>query len=198
MGVPLLESAIRRAYRLRMACSVRPGRRSAILCHLLPNSPTDRAIVSSSLRVQLTRSGLSSASEAVSLPFGFTLTAAEDLAAFPLPVRPLPVAPDADIRNVKVQSGDEKSMLSLVKQLIALRKAEADLSVGDFKVISAENEVLVFARGDKHCIALNFSGEERAVDASGTIALNTALDRKGESVEGTLTLRANEGVILAA
>ncbi|MGB0920123.1 MAG: alpha-amylase family glycosyl hydrolase [Alphaproteobacteria bacterium] len=110
----------------------------------------------------------------------------------------LPVGADADTRNVKVQSGDEKSMLSLVKQLLALRKAEADLSVGDFKFISADEEVLVYERGDKHRIALNFGASEKTLPASGTITLNTLLDRKGEKVDGALTLRGNEGVILAA
>mmetsp|Transcript_18858 Transcript_18858/g.48188 ORF Transcript_18858/g.48188 Transcript_18858/m.48188 type:complete len:390 (+) Transcript_18858:317-1486(+) len=41
-----------------MACSVRPGRRRAILPHLCPKSATELTIVSSSCRDQLMRSGL--------------------------------------------------------------------------------------------------------------------------------------------
>mmetsp|Transcript_34252 Transcript_34252/g.94338 ORF Transcript_34252/g.94338 Transcript_34252/m.94338 type:complete len:226 (+) Transcript_34252:151-828(+) len=44
--------------RLRIAWSVRPGSRLAILCHLVPISCTLCRIVSSSVRLQLTRSGL--------------------------------------------------------------------------------------------------------------------------------------------
>ena len=62
IGLPRLASDWRRAKRLRIACSVRPGSRAAILCHLLPSSLTERTMVSSSLRDQLTRSGSSSSS----------------------------------------------------------------------------------------------------------------------------------------
>jgi len=48
-------------------------------------------------------------------------------------------------------------------------------------------------------VVLNMGGSKLAVDlpgCSGRIALSTHLDRNDERVEGRLSLRANEGVIV--
>jgi len=97
--------------------------------------------------------------------------------------------------TAKFQSGDENSMLSLYRKLIALRRKEPSLSLGDFRLISADDHILSYARGlpgaRRIVITLNLSDQPCRNSELGACILST-LD--GNWNQPTL-LRGNEGRI---
>jgi alpha-glucosidase len=116
----------------------------------------------------------------------------------------LPGADDFAEVNVEAERAAPRSMLSLHRALIDLRRREPALAVGDYAPIVSEGPVLAYLRergGRRFLIALNL-GEEPARlivperPGSGEIVLSTHLDRADDSVADALDLRADEGVIL--
>ena len=93
-----------------------------------------------------------------------------------------------------VQRRDPASMLALTRALLALRRAEPALGLGDYRTLSVRDGVLVFARlharGDLR-VALNFADAERPLDLPGTMLVSTRMDGGAAG-----TLRAHEGVIV--
>ncbi len=115
----------------------------------------------------------------------------------------LPLGADYKSRNVSAQQSDPDSMLTLYRRLIALRKDEPALAVGDFVPVPAEGDVLAYDRvhgGRRLLIALNLGRQPQQMNyagLSGRILLSTHCDREGDSAHATLRLRADEGVIVA-
>jgi alpha-glucosidase len=116
----------------------------------------------------------------------------------------LPIDPDYCSRNVESLRGDPASILTLYRALIALRRQHCALSIGDFRLVGADRDVLAFERrhgGVTMTVVLNFAHEERGVaallqEAGAHIVLSTHLDRAGSAAQ--LRLRPHEGVILQA
>jgi alpha-glucosidase len=106
----------------------------------------------------------------------------------------LPLANDYPWANVKVERGDPRSVLTLYKRLIELRRSDDALVLGDYVSLLAPDGVFSYMRGRKYTIALNFTDEAQQLALSGEILLSTHLDRSGK-VEA-LDLRPNEGVIM--
>jgi alpha-glucosidase len=114
------------------------------------------------------------------------------------------VNPDYRTRNVSVLAAEPRSILSLYRRLIALRREHAALCVGRFIAVSADHDVFAFERSDDSArllVLLNFALEQRQVrlpaDAGrARVLLSTCMDRETESAEAELTLRAAEGIIL--
>jgi alpha-glucosidase len=107
----------------------------------------------------------------------------------------LPLHDDWQTRNVAAQDGDPASMLTLYRRLLAVRRAEPALAIGDFVLLDAPDGVLAYQRrhGDRTLtVLLNLTGEHRTVPWTGEVLLST-LD--GDAEPGML--RANEGLILA-
>jgi alpha-glucosidase len=107
----------------------------------------------------------------------------------------LPLATDYQTNNVAALSRSG-TILSLYRALMVLRRRHPALSIGSQRIISAEDDVLVYER--KHgmetfVIALNFSTEVRRLPVSSnfTVVLSTRDD--ATVLDG---LSANEGVIL--
>jgi alpha-glucosidase len=117
----------------------------------------------------------------------------------------LPLNPDYPKRNVAVQRDDPRSMLSLYRQLLILRRAEPALAIGSYRPVSATRDLLAYLReaaGRRLLVALDFGGREQVFTTTrftlhGRILLSTHLDRAGEMVSGSLHLRPNEGCIVA-
>ena len=110
----------------------------------------------------------------------------------------LPLAADHRARNVAVQQRDPRSLLSLTRALLALRRAEPALHAGAIELVDGiADDVLVFVRGASLLVALSFSDEARAVPARGAILASTEMDRDRERVSGSLALRPHEGCIVA-
>ena len=103
--------------------------------------------------------------------------------------------------NVERLRSNPTSLLSLYRELIALRRRYPALSIGAFRLVSADSDILVYERRHEEqrlLVALNFSCEERHVSAPAEtikeILISTNLDRSGETTP-ELKLRPNEGVI---
>ena len=109
----------------------------------------------------------------------------------------LPLADDFRKVNVENQKQDPRSMLSLHRALLALRRRERALETGSFTAFEAPAGVLAYLRGERFFIALNLGREARRVrlPRAGKVVLSTHLDRS-EDVSGTLELRADEGAIV--
>jgi alpha-glucosidase len=110
----------------------------------------------------------------------------------------LPLAASWREVNVAAQARDPASMLSLYKQLIALRRGESALEVGSFAPLEAPSGVLAYLRGDAFLVALNLTAtpQRLRLPRPGSVALSTRLDREGEPTGGTLALRPDEGVVV--
>jgi alpha-glucosidase len=114
----------------------------------------------------------------------------------------LPIAPDAGMVNVAAQATDPASILSLYQTLIRLRRAEPALSIGDYRPGRADEGVLTYERhheGRRLMVALNMSGEARSLPGlpSGRVLVSTALDCADEPTNGKLSLRPDEGCVIA-
>jgi alpha-glucosidase len=116
----------------------------------------------------------------------------------------LPLADDYPQQNVVNFDADARSILSLYKALIRLRKKLPQLMSGSYVPIAARGDLLLYRREDAEgavVIALNLGAEPVSIasDAAGfdgEILLSTLLDRQGEKIQGVLDLRGNEGVIV--
>lgn len=119
----------------------------------------------------------------------------------------LPVEAEFLTRNVEVQRHDPGSMLSFYRRLIELRKDIPALSVGSYRTVPGDEDLLCYVReiGDevppdgrpsRVLVALNMGGRARELTGvEGTILLTTHGDREGERFIGRLQLRPDEGVI---
>jgi len=115
----------------------------------------------------------------------------------------LPLAADSRTVNVAALREDQRSILTLYRRLIALRRAEPALSVGEYAPLESRGKVLAYQRlsGDRRlAILLNLSGDPQVHAAgplAGRILLSTHLDRESEPAGTPLHLRPHEGLILA-
>jgi alpha-glucosidase len=115
----------------------------------------------------------------------------------------LPIGLDHTERNVAAQVQDERSMLTLVRRLLSLRKARSGLQIGDYAMVNAPPDVLAFTRSEAReslLVGLNFGNQDSQLAlpegwAAANVLLSTHLDRTGP-VQGPVALRANEGIIL--
>jgi glycosidase len=94
---------------------------------------------------------------------------------------------DPAARNVAGQGDDPGSLLTLYRELIALRRGLG----GGFELLDAPDGVLAYRRGE-HLVAINLSGEERAVPEHGEVVLRT------DGSTGTGALRPNAGFVALA
>lgn len=112
----------------------------------------------------------------------------------------LPLDPDYRTQNVECLQHDRHSLPGLYHRLIEIRKRHRALSIGDARVISADDDVLIYERShgsEKLVIALNFAPESRRLSApqltASSMVLSTSMDR--EEMASDLKLRGNEGAI---
>jgi alpha-glucosidase len=116
----------------------------------------------------------------------------------------LPLAPDYRELNVETERDDPRSMLTLVRRLIELRRNEEALSLGDYYPVNAEGDLLAFLReagGKRFLVTLNLGRREAELLPApspwrGVIVCSTHQDRDGAPVDGGVGLAENEGVIV--
>jgi alpha-glucosidase len=114
----------------------------------------------------------------------------------------LPVGLDRRAINVAAQTQDPRSVLSLYRALIGLRRTEAALSIGAYSPVGADENVLSYERrheGRRLLVILNMSAEPQAWSNPGTgrVVISTSPDRSGRPMGGTLDLDPDEGCIVA-
>jgi len=115
----------------------------------------------------------------------------------------LPVQPDFARVNVDVERDDPRSMLSLYRRLLDLRRNDAAVADGTYTPGRRDERVVVFFRElerERRLVTLNFTAEPQRValedDVDGQVLLSTHMDRTG-AVNGEVHLRPDEGVIIA-
>jgi len=116
----------------------------------------------------------------------------------------LPLADDFPTNNVTALRDQPNSTLMLYHRLIALRRAEPALSMGEFASLPVNDDVMAYVRkaADRRLlIVLNFVSQARSFDLGGLEAqaellLSTHLDRNREPLGDELQLRGDEGVIV--
>ena len=96
--------------------------------------------------------------------------------------------------NVEAQREDPRSMLSLHRELLALRR---EFATGEYRTVHVDDATFAYLRGETTLVALNLSGAPRVVPARGRVRLSTYLDGRDDEVDGELRLRPAEGVVLA-
>jgi alpha-glucosidase len=105
----------------------------------------------------------------------------------------LPLNPDWRTRNVAAERADPRSILSLYRDLLRLRRAHPALAIGDVHLIEAEGDILAYERHhgeDRILIALNLGGRLHAVELPiGDVLLTTG----GDYAAGQLA--PNQGVV---
>jgi len=117
----------------------------------------------------------------------------------------LPVSDDFPAVNVQEEMADPHSILTLCRQLLALRKAHAALAVGSYEPVAMTEDLLAYIRrtaDTSFLIALNLGNEAIALSldslgVAGRTVLSTHLDRQDGSSVTEVALRADEGVIIA-
>jgi alpha-glucosidase len=108
----------------------------------------------------------------------------------------LPIGPRD--RNVAAQRDDPSSILTLTRDLIALRRHRL-LLTGAYDPVDAPPGVWAFRRGGGALVALNLGDAPARLDGvDGAIVIATDRTRDDEVVAGALELRPREAVIAAA
>jgi alpha-glucosidase len=98
--------------------------------------------------------------------------------------------------DVASQRADPGSALNLTRDLVALRRAEADLRTGAYAEVVTEDGVWAYRRGDGFLVALNLGTDAVSVPARGTIAIGTRRERDGEAIGRSLLLAPGEGAVV--
>jgi glycosidase len=100
---------------------------------------------------------------------------------------------------------DPRSILTLYRRLLALRRDCPALSIGDFVLLNVEDEILVYERrhdSERLLVALNLGGRPHRLQlpdwARGSRLLLSTHEDAALAEDGALLLRSNEGVVLEA
>jgi alpha-glucosidase len=117
----------------------------------------------------------------------------------------LPVADDYPVVNVDAENHDPKSMLTLYRRLLALRRAHPALSAGRYQPVAMTGDLVAYVRregSEAFLIALNLGAEPyalslKALGFGGRVVLSSLLDREEDAPTYEVSLRPDEGVILA-
>jgi alpha-glucosidase len=99
--------------------------------------------------------------------------------------------------NVEGQRDDPDSMLSLARDLIALRRARPELQLGGYASLHPSPGAWAWSRGDRVVVMAGMTdGEGMLEGLSGRVLLGTDRRRVGEQVDGTLRVRGWEAVVV--
>ncbi|HEY3240404.1 MAG TPA: alpha-amylase family glycosyl hydrolase, partial [Acidimicrobiia bacterium] len=113
-------------------------------------------------------------------------------------VRPwLPIG-DREGFTVADQQSDPASMLHLTRDLLALRRARAELHTGTYTRLATPEGCWAWRRGSSLAVALNLTREPGRVDlgSAGRVIIGTDRSRDGEPVDGRLELSGWEGALV--
>jgi alpha-glucosidase len=112
----------------------------------------------------------------------------------------LPLGKDHDKINVVNLSRKPDSILNLYRKLIRLRRENEALISGHIENLTAEGPLLCYRRADdtkRFVILLNLGHEpQEAALGEGQIVISTFLDREKELINGNVSLRPDEGLVI--
>ncbi len=111
----------------------------------------------------------------------------------------LPVG-DYSHLNVQEQAKDEKSLFSLYKKFIEVRRLEPALATGRFNPVERLSPLVAYERiGERRLlIVLNLSNEPQSFPISGSasILLSSQFERVGTQMQGSIPLKPEEGLVV--
>jgi alpha-glucosidase len=111
-----------------------------------------------------------------------------------------PLIEDWEITNVANLNTNPVSILTLYRNLLAMRKRYRALKIGSYHLLLATGDVVLYERklvGTSILIALNLGAQPAALDCEnfiGTALRSTHCDRIGEDYQGGIDLRPHEGL----
>lgn len=113
----------------------------------------------------------------------------------------LPLVPNYAALSVAAESAEERSVLSLYRRLLELRREHEALHAGAVSDVTAEGGVLRYVRtsatGRRLQVLLNLTGEHATAQAQqGRVLLTTLMDGAGGEVDGPMVLEGGEGILL--
>jgi alpha-glucosidase len=109
----------------------------------------------------------------------------------------LPIG-DVDVPTVEEQRDDPGSVLTLVRDLIALRRRTPDLHAGRYATVPSPEGTWIWRRGRDHVVAVNLGDAEVTVDGlEGRVAVGTDRRRDGATLRGATVLAPWEGLVVA-
>jgi len=115
----------------------------------------------------------------------------------------LPLGFDYQYCNVEAQKSDRDSTLTLYRRLIALRRAEPALSVGNYKPVTTEGAMLAYVRESdeqRFLMVLNLGSRPAHLPLTelgpGEIVLATDARREGERVSGRLVMLGDDAIVV--
>src|ERR1700694_71875 len=113
-------------------------------------------------------------------------------------IRPWLPFGDVAARNVETQKSDPNSMLCLVRDLIRIRRASADLAGGDYASLACPDGVWAWKRGTSSVVACNLSEEKAIVElgSPGHVVMGTGAARQGESFSHSVVVGPWEGLVV--
>jgi alpha-glucosidase len=104
---------------------------------------------------------------------------------------------DLSAFNVHDQRDDPTSMLTLARDLIALRRDAPGLQTGPYRSLDAPRGAWVWSRGDRIAVALNMASEDVTVSGiAGTVRVGTDGRRQGRHLGDGIRLRGWEAVVV--
>jgi len=115
----------------------------------------------------------------------------------------LPLGDDFEHCNVELEDGDQASMLSLYRRLIALRRHEPALAVGSYRPVASEGDVFAYVREHDHrrfLVVLNLGPRPSQVTLEGLgpgeVIVATEHRRQGQRVDQRIVLRGDDGLVV--
>ena len=113
----------------------------------------------------------------------------------------LPLHDDIAALNVETLAAKPQSLLALYRELIALRRREPALSLGNYGTVECRDDVLIYERihADRRLlVALNFGSAVlyTPLPCGGDLLLSTVHGWKGKTTGDLLRLQPHEGVIV--
>jgi alpha-glucosidase len=113
----------------------------------------------------------------------------------------LPMGNDVATRNVAVQRADPRSLLSLYRRLIGLRRRERALTVGEYVPMRSRNDIFAFTRrvdGEEILVLLNMASDPRSWHGvpRSALLLSSAGERADKLLERSVLLQGDEGLVL--
>jgi alpha-glucosidase len=116
----------------------------------------------------------------------------------------LPLDPGFPSCHVEGLRNEPASILMLYRRLTALRRQHLALSIGRYKPLPTEGDVLAYERqhkAERFLVALNLGQKPHTFllpdGTSGRVLLSTCLDQGEETIGAQVNLRPDEGLIIA-
>lgn len=114
----------------------------------------------------------------------------------------LPLGADWEARNVAIARADPKSLLSLYRALIELRRSSPALSIGAYREVETAGGLLVFDRvagEERFRVVLNLGHDDDELDLRGErgrILISASREHEDEIVAGRFRLAGDEGLVI--